>query len=666
MVRPGKKVWKLFKKHQPLDGATPFGDAANIDLPAGKSAAHEREREHEHEQDNQAYGCKKGKTGRSWFGLKANKKQNKKSQSHDDTFQTAETDEGANDHEAVVGQLDLFPGLQNSVPTELEVGLRPASGDESSRAELEIWQAFVKDGADLDTEGVEASVVPRSDAYEVVDDPFSSIRVTPFGKHETKKSSTYTASLVQTMPDFPSVEPFPAFEEATQIPEFWRDDQETTIGATQNYFPVAPQHTAKHFFVEDENSLFGSHSTTTRSIKETEILRKKSRSTLDDNSRFADADTENSIAEEEEVPLEPSIEAHIEMPATPANVAFPVDSEVTIEFPVSFPDVDTPELSEASPGESHLVWAQAPTADQTSSGEPLPISKATAAISIFLDEEIADTVSDDVGGTGQTMQNLAPVCSKPVEEICTVENGNTSIFHRQTAEDSNPVLSPSLVSRRRTGSAGPDFDAPGLYTGSLESCDNSVSSDSVSIKWNPSDLESKEHDSRAPTASSLIPSFASQVASPSPERRCETASTMNDQSSLHSAAASGVTESPLDEAGFEGVYHDYDDEISLSQSEAKQQQLGKDDGLTNDECSRSSAVQDCDQREADLPDENGEVGSCRSETDRMNELGTIAMNEDDKLALVKRVSSVGHLSGKLHFAGVQNLQTTVILTCWFL
>ena len=123
---------------------------------------------------------------------------------------------------------------------------------------------------------------------------------------------------------------------------------------------------------------------------------------------------------------------------------------------------------------------------------------------------------------------------------------------------------------------------------------------------------------------------------------------------------------PLDEAGFEGVYHDYDDEISLSQSEAKQQQLGKDDGLTNDECSRSSAVQDCDQREADLPDENGEVGSCRSETDRMNELGTIAMNEDDKLALVKRVSSVGHLSGKLHFAGVQNLQTTVILTCWFL
>ena len=645
MVRPRKKSWKLFtkKQHRSLKDDVPVTAAVSVDFSVGKAADRDVQIQQE-----------VSKKGRSWLGRKTSKKQSKKShsqnQSHNDTFQTVGTEEGASDHGAVTtmgGQPELFPTLPGTVPKELEVGLRPASDDESSRAELEIWQNSVKDGAELGSEGVEASVVARSRSGNYsrsVDDPFSSIRVIPFGA-DAEGATLMTGRAESTPPEIPPVKPFPAFEEAKEIPRFWKDEEESMIDKV-NHCMDAPLAHNKH----TDFDFLKPSTAKSNQFEDAKVLQKRS-----DSTQFEDADESLAGKNErekvlqpilaEEETLEPSVETHI--PAAPAIGNFAVDSEVIFEFPVSFPEVDAPVVLPEDDASGDRYFLEVSAEDKAPPCESSTAPEAALAVSSEEDKNVDLAPTKNLNK--DTEQSLIPLHAKSMESVDSEVQDRCYPLDRQKSDNSIPVLSPSQVSSRRTAPSEPelDLDAPILQTAPSNEYDYSVSSESGSIKWSPSDLESKEHESKASGATealSLIPSSSSQQCTGSN-------ASIAAESPRPAVSVSGISEVQIGDVEYENEYHCRADEEIFSEVEKHHSQCLSD----HQEMDKTESFTARDlEKEVEISDR---VGSYSSEPKRTNELGTIDMIDGDKLALVKRVSSVGHLSvgqhsGKLLFGDI--------------
>jgi len=210
-----------------------------------------------------------------------------------------------------------------------------------------------------------------------------------------------------------------------------------------------------------------------------------------------------------------------------------------------------------------------------------------------------------------------------------------------------------LVSRHRTMSTTPIVERRVLPTKTTASSDHSVGHASVSIEWSSSDLEcdkqvnAKAQCSKAQTASSSSSFDSSKLSCSSSSQynhRCDKISIVTTKDHLTLPDSADSFEEPVingtDITKDEVEYHDREDEVVPPSKEVLECNSNDDSASTQS----GSLGQAGDKYRDEAPGVEE-----MKEDSTLYPLSTSTSMENQKLALVKRVSSVGHASCKMEF-----------------
>ena len=576
MVRPGKISWKLFnnkkkKRHQNLEdtdhaaGATDRATGTNVPV-KGQPV------------DQKRVGSVK--KGHSWFGggrtgKKGNNK-NSRNRHHNETFETVETEEcdppksvaaaaataatAASNGEVDTHQLELFPSLQGSVPEELEIGLRPTAASDDEFSSR-AELLEIWHGADPGMEAVEATIVPKS-----------------------CRSSSNNSNDVDNIFSSIRVSPFgEANIEGNTLSSGLASSSKTPDIPSVDPFPAFEEvEEIPKFWREGEETAIS------------EVPKCKA-------VRFVGSESESLLVQDENA-------NDVNSGFTPNFEQFG-DSQSNNDFTNNAQEVDDDDLEPASETKS-------------------PTKVASGHSMVGSEEALDFPVSFPHLGTGTEEQHLlGALDSDPTGYLCADENGRAyPLDQKQPPESSFPVLAPSHASKCRKMYSENLFEPvpSSLQSVVSDGDDYSVSSDSGSIKWSPSDLASSGPESSTSATTEALCS----VHSASGPRQS------NNVSSMDNSSPSANVEPHSDDRGLE-CGRDSPEESYPNVETLSSEPNNKDDPIPE---MKGPA-------ESDFV-EGPEVSdrSVSSEPNRTNNLSALGMSDNEKLKLVKRVSSVGHLS----------------------